>query len=278
MHNLGANAPITGLGAGLRGPHVPDILREHPPINWFELLTDNHLVDGGAHRFQAEAVATQYPISLHGVGLSLGGVDALDLDYLGQVRDLARRTHPHFISEHLAFTACGNVHSHDLLPLPWTEEALDHVAVRVSEVQDFLGQRLLVENISTYLEYQHSTLTEAEFLEELCARADCGVLLDINNIYVNAINHGQDPQSMLDALPLERACEIHLAGHEKRGDLLIDSHVGHVSDPVLSLFTHALARIPDVPVLFEWDTQLPAWEVVHQEVMRLDQVRNEALA
>ena len=271
-------APLTGMGAGLRGPHVPEILQQNPAVPWFELLTDNHLCAGGALRFQAEAIAERYPVALHGVNLSLGGTDPLDREYLGQVRALAQSTEARHISEHLAFTACNGIHSHDLLPLPWTEEALQHVADRISQVQDFLGQTILVENISTYLEYEHSTLKEGDFLLELCTRTDCKLLLDINNVYVNAVNHGHDPQDLLGTIPWTHVREIHLAGHEERDGLLIDTHGGCVCDEVLNLFLGVIPHIPETPVLFEWDTSLPPWPVVWEEAQRLDEAYQAVLA
>lgn len=275
---MAPDAPLTGLGVGLRGPHVPDILARKPPVPWFELLTDNHLSAGGALRRQAEAVAERYPVALHGVNLSLGGADPLDLGYLGRVRELARRIRARHVSEHLAFTACNGLHSHDLLPLPWTEEALQRIASRVRQTQDFLGQRILVENISAYLEYRHSAMSEGDFLHELCDRTGCGLLLDLNNLYVNAANHGHDPVALLDAMPLEHVGEIHLAGYETRGSLLIDTHGGMVADAVLELFVRAVPRLPEVPVLFEWDTNLPPWPELWQELQRLTQARRQALA
>lgn len=272
------DAPLAGLGVGLRGPHLPEILRARPAVPWFELLTDNHLAAGGALRFQAEAVAEHYPVALHGVGMSLGGIDPLDPDYLDRVRGLARRTGARHVSEHLSFTARGGVHSHDLLPLPWTEEALELAAARVREAQDRLGTPLLLENVSTYLEYEHSTLGEGEFLAELCARADCGLLLDLNNVHVNAVNHGRDPAAFLDAVPWERVGEVHLAGHAARGGLLIDTHGAPVCADVIELFVRVLPRIPEVPVLLERDTRLPPWAELWAEARRLDQVRRAALA
>ena len=272
------DAPLAGLGVGLRGPHLPEILRARPAVPWFELLTDNHLAAGGALRFQAEAVAERYPIALHGVGMSLGGADPLDPDYLDRVRGLARRTGARHVSEHLSFTAAGGIHSHDLLPLPWTEEALALAAARVREAQDRLEMPLLLENVSTYLEYEHSTLGEGEFLAELCARTDCGLLLDLNNAHVNAVNHGRDPAAFLDAVPWERVGEVHLAGHAARGGLLIDTHGAPVCDDVIELFVRVLPRIPEVPVLLERDTRLPPWAELWAEARRLDQVRRAALA
>lgn len=266
-----------GTGVGLRGPHVPQILSERPPVPWFELLTDNHIAAGGALRFQAEAIAQHYPVTLHGVGMSLGGADPFDWHYLSRVSELAQRTNALAVSEHLAFTSHAGLSSHDLLPLPWTEEALAHVVARVTQVQEFLGRRILIENISAYIEYQDADFSEGQFLTELCALADCGLLLDINNVYVNAINHGREPMALLDAIPWDRVGEIHLAGHERRGNLLIDTHGSHVSDEVLHIFGRVVDRAPSAPVLLEWDTQLPDWDVLWTEAQRVDQRRQQAV-
>jgi uncharacterized protein (UPF0276 family) len=264
-------------GVGLRGPHVPQILRERPPVPWFELLTDNHLAAGGALRFQAEAIAELYPVTLHGVGMSLGGVDPLDWEYLDRVRDLAQRIQARAVSEHLAFTGHAGVHSHDLLPLPWTEEALAHVAGRIRRIQEYFGSRILIENISTYIEYRGTELSEGEFLTELCNATDCGLLLDINNVYVNAVNNARDPMQLLDAIPWQRVEEIHLAGHDARGGLLIDSHGDCVSDEVIELFERVIDRAPLTPVLLEWDTNLPKWSVLWTEAQRIEATRLQAL-
>lgn len=268
---------LRGTGVGLRGPHVPDILAQQPAVPWFELLTDNHLAAGGALRFQAEAVAEQYPVTLHGVGMSLGSVDPLDLDYVRRVRDLARRLDASHVSEHIAFAAADDVHSHDLLPLPWTEEALAHLANRVRLVQEEFGERILLENISTYIEFHEAALTEGQFVTALCSETGCGLLLDINNVYVNAVNHGRDPMEFLDEVPWSSVAEIHLAGHDRRGKLLIDTHGAHVAAPVLELFAQVISRAPEAPVLLEWDTQLPSWETLWNEAQRIEATRRNSL-
>jgi uncharacterized protein (UPF0276 family) len=268
---------LRNTGVGLRGQHVPHILAGQPAVPWFELLTDNHLAAGGALRFQAEAIAEKYPVALHGVGMSLGSVDPLDMDYVRRVKELAHRLGAVHVSEHIAFAAVGDVNSHDLLPMPWTEESLLHLAERVRRVQHELGERMLLENISTYIEYRDAEFTEAEFLAALCAETECGLLLDINNVYVNAVNHDRDPMEFLDAIPWSTVQEIHLAGHDRRGDLLIDTHGRHVAEPVLELFANVIHRAPGVPVLLEWDTQLPDWEVLWQEAQRIETARQRAL-
>lgn len=262
-------AQLRGVGAGLRGAHVPEILAAAPSLPFFELLTDNHLAPGGAARYQAEAIAARYPVTLHGVGMSLGGVDPLDPDYLARVRSLAEATDARLVSEHLSFTSCEGWHANDLLPIPWTEEALAHVAARVREAQDRLGRRLLLENVSAYVRYADSTLGEVEFLEALSAATGCGLLIDVNNVYVNAVNHREDAAAWLAAVPWGSVGELHVAGHRRSDGLLIDTHDAPVPKAVLEL----LATLPPVaghlPVLVEWDHRLPAWSGLATEVGRV---------
>ncbi len=273
-----SNSPaLGGTGVGLRGPHVPRILADQPPVPWFELLTDNHLAPGGVFRFQADAIAERYPVALHGVGMSLGGTDPLDMTYVDAVVALARRVGALHVSEHLAFTAHGGRHSHDLLPMPWTVEALDHLAGRIHQVQDRLGEPLLIENISAYLAYADADFTEAGFLRALCDRTGCNLLLDVNNVYVNAVNHGTDAQAFLDALPWDRVREIHIAGHQKRGELLIDTHGAPVCNEVVALFRQVAPRAPDALVLLEWDTQLPDWDTLWRHAQDIEGARTSAM-
>jgi uncharacterized protein (UPF0276 family) len=269
----GSGTGVSGVGAGLRGPHVPQILAEQPDVAWFELLTDNHLAAGGALRFQAEAIAERYPVTLHGVGMSLGGTDPMDDDYLAAVRGLATRTQAALISDHLAFTAHAGMHVHDLLPIPWTEESLDHVCARVTRAQDVIGRRILVENISAYVEFTSSSIPEPAFLEAVCERTGCGLLLDLNNVYVNAQNHGYDARAWLDGFAWQYVEEIHLAGHSRGDELLIDTHGGPVADPVMDLFASVTDRSRGIPVLIEWDTALPPWPVLLAEVRRVEAER-----
>lgn len=268
---------LYGVGVGLRGPHVPAILRDTPEVPWFELLTDNHLTDGGVFSFQAQAIAERYPVALHGVGMSLGESGPIDWDYVKSVKELADRTNAVHISDHLSFSGYEKVHSHELLPLPKTEEALNHVAERLKQIQDFLGRRMLIENVSTYLEFEDEDFSDTEFITELCKLADCNLLLDVNNVYVNAVNHDHHAEQVLNNMPWERVREIHVAGHEDKGDLLLDTHGGPVCDDVLDLLMIAVKRVPDVPVLLEWDTQLPEWDIVWEEAQRVDKARENAL-
>lgn len=264
---------LAGTGLGLRSAHVDRILSEHPPVPWFEILADNHTAPGGLIPRQLAAVRADYPISLHCVGMSLGGTDPLDFAYLGTIKRLIQTYQPAQVSDHLCFSSHASHQYHDLLPLPYTEEALLHVGDRIRRVQDFLGVRLLVENVSSYLTYRHSTLSEAEFLAALARSADCDLLFDVNNAYVNEFNQGAPAGDFLRQLPLERIREIHLAGYEDKGDYLIDAHNNRVSDPVWALYADVIQQLPDVPVLIEWDNDLPALEVLLDEAARAEHLR-----
>ncbi len=273
MQNNAQNQTLCGVGVGLRGPHVPAILKNKPDVPWFELLTDNHLTEGGVFSFQAEAISELYPVALHGVGMSLGATSPIDWDYVRAVKELTENTNAVHISDHLSFSGYEKVHSHELLPLPKTEEALYHVADRLRQVQDFLGQRILIENVSTYLEFEGEEFSDTEFITELCKLADCNLLLDVNNVYVNAVNHDHHAAQVLEQMPWERVREIHVAGHEDSGDLILDTHGGPVCDEVLELLKIAVQHVPDAPVLLEWDTDLPEWDVVLTEAQRIEKAR-----
>jgi uncharacterized protein (UPF0276 family) len=264
---------LTGTGLGLRSAHIARVLSEHPPIPWFEILADNHTASGGLIPRQLAAVRADYPITFHWVGMSLGGTNPLDYEYLRTVKRLIQMYEPGQVSDHLCFSSHASHQYHDLLPLPYTEEALQHVSRRIQRVQDFLGIRLLVENVSSYLNFRHSTLTEPEFLSALTEAADCDLLFDVNNAYVNEVNHGAPARDFLRHLPLERIREIHLAGYEDKGDYLIDAHNNRVSDPVWALFSDVIRQLPDVPVLIEWDNDLPTLDILLDEAARAEHIR-----
>ena len=253
------------VGIGLREAHVADILRDQPGIGWFEALADNYFSSGGLALRQLEAVRRDYPVALHCVGMSLGSVAPPDYDYLAVVKRLAERYQALWISDHLCFTAVGDMQMHDLLPLPFTEEAVESAALKILKVQDFLGQRILIENVSSYLTYKHSTMDEIDFLSAVSERADCHILLDLNNWYVNVRNHGHEAVGTLERLPLERVREIHLGGFQDRGDYLLDAHDHPVADPVWHVFEEFTAMCSGVPVLIEWDNQLPALQTLLDE-------------
>jgi len=249
--------PSLGFGLGLRTVYYETILNEKPAIDWFEILTENYLVPGGKPHYYLHKIREHYPLVMHGVSLSIGSSDPLDMAYLSQVKALAERIEPRWISDHLCWTGIQGKNAHDLLPLPYTEQTLEHVVNRVQAVQDFLQQRILLENVSSYLTYQQSTMTEWDFLTEICERADCLILLDINNIYVSAVNHGFDPLDYLAAIPRERVQQMHLAGHSDKGDYIIDTHDHAIVEPVWALYREALRRFGPVATLIERDDHLP---------------------
>ena len=268
-----ARDTLTGTGLGLRSAHITRVLSERPPVPWFEILADNHTAAGGLIPRQLAAVRADYPITFHCVGMSLGGADPLDYGYLRTLKNLLQTYEPAQVSDHLCFSSHASHQYHDLLPLPYTEEALRHVSERIRRVQDFLGVRLLLENVSSYLTYRHSTLTEAEFLAALAKAADCNLLFDVNNAYVNEINHGDPAGNFLEQLPQERIAEIHLAGYEDKGNYLIDAHNNRVADPVWALFADVIRQLPDIPVLIEWDNDIPALDILLDEAAHAERIR-----
>ena len=234
--------------------------------------SENYFGAGGRPLYFLERLRADYPCSLHGVGLSLGSVDELDLSHLAKLDALARRIEPGLISEHLCWSSVGGVYLNDLLPLPYTEEALTHVCRRVDQAQAFLGRRILIENVSSYLQFAHSSIAEWEFLAEVGRRSGCGILLDVNNIYVNSVNHDFDPARYIEAIPRDAVEEIHLAGFDSNGVCLIDTHGKPVSSAVWALYRTALARVGPVPTLIEWDTDIPGLEVLLGEAARADAI------
>jgi uncharacterized protein (UPF0276 family) len=258
----GASPPV---GIGLRAPHYAQILGERPPLAFLEVHSENFFAAGGPPLAWLERFRGEYPLSLHGVGLSLGSADELDRRHLAKLAALARRFEPMLVSEHLCWSSFGGRHANDLLPLPYTEEALAHVVGRVQAVQELLGRRLLVENVSSYLQFPGSTIPEWDFVAEVARRSGCGVLLDVNNIWVSAVNHGFDARRYLGAIDPASVGEIHLAGFERSGDVLIDTHGARVCDEVWSLYDAAVARVGIRPTLIEWDTDIPPLGVLLEE-------------
>ena len=251
------NQPNLGFGLGLRVEHYSSILDGTPDVDWFEAVTENYLVPGGRPLHNLMRIRERYPVALHGVSLSIGSTTPLDLGYLAQVKALAARVQPAWVSDHLCWTGVNGKNLHDLLPLPFTEEALAHVVARVRAVQDILGRRILLENVSSYLAFAESRMTEWEFLAAVAEQSDCQILLDVNNVYVSSVNHEFDPLIYLDAMPVERVQQLHLAGHENHGDYLIDTHDAPVPDAVWSLYTEALRRFGAVSTMIERDAHIP---------------------
>jgi uncharacterized protein (UPF0276 family) len=249
---------IHGFGLGLRPQHYAEVLDSRQPVDWLEITSENYLVPGGKPLYFLDRIRESYPLVMHGVSLSIGSTAPLDFAYLAQLKALAGRVRPGWISDHLCWTGVGETNLHDLLPLPYTGEALRHVAARIGQVQDFLGQRIVIENVSSYVTYRSSEMTEWEFIAALSAQADCELLLDVNNVYVSSVNHGFDARTFLDAIPAARVRQIHLAGHSRRGDLLIDTHDTAVPQPVWDLYRHATQRLGQVPTMIERDANIPA--------------------
>ena len=260
--------PDLGFGVGLRTKHYEHILSTLPPVDWFEILSENYMDTGGRPMQVLDRVAAHYPVVLHGVSMSVGSTDPVDFEFLGKLKVLAKRINSRWVSDHLCWTGVAGLNVHDLLPMPYTDESLKHTLERVRIIQDFMERTLVLENPSTYLEFRNSSWTECEFLAELAERADCGILLDVNNVYVSAFNHGFDPVEYLDKIPADRVVQIHLAGHTHKGTHILDTHSAHVVDSVWDLYRHAYRRMGGVSTLLEWDADIPEFDVVHAEALK----------
>ncbi|MCB9834020.1 MAG: DUF692 domain-containing protein [Planctomycetes bacterium] len=261
--------PDLGLGIGLRAPHYPHILATWPEIDWFEIISENYMETGGRPLQVLDQIAARYPIVMHGVSLSIGSTDPLDDHYLDRLAALADRVRARWLGDHVCFTGVGGLNGHDLYPLPYTRASLAHLIDRVRRVQDRLGRPLVLENPSTYLAYRCSTIPEAEFIAELADRADCALLLDVNNVWVSARNHGFDPvDDYLDLVPLDRVVQIHLAGHTDKGSHVLDTHDAAVIDEVWELYRLVMERGGPRSTLLEWDDSIPDFETVHAEVLK----------
>ncbi len=261
-----------GLGVGLRSVHFDHILKHNPPVDWFEVISENYMDSQGRPRYVLEQIAERYPIVMHGVSLSIGSTEPLDFDYLRMLKRLAKAVDARWISDHVCWTGIAGMNTHDLLPLPYNEESLRHVIDRVSIVQDVLERPFVLENPSSYVTFVASTMSEAEFIARLADEADCGLLLDVNNVFVSARNHDFDPVEYLRSMPHERVVQMHLAGHTNCGTHLIDTHDGPVIDPVWELFRLAHLSTGGVSTLLEWDANIPDFPIVHQEVLKAKRV------
>lgn len=267
--------PDLGVGVGLRVSHYEAIFASFPAVDWFEIISENFMVRGGKPLQNLDRILSHYPVVQHGVALSIGSTSPLDWDYLRELKKLLKRVKCPWISDHLCFTNANGFNSHDLLPLPYTEEALHHVASRARTVQDFLEVPLALENASSYLTYTSSQMTEWAFLNAIVEEANCAILLDVNNIYVSSYNHNFDPHEYVAAIPAHRVVQIHLAGHTNFGSYILDTHSDHVIDPVWDLYRHAIRRIGSVSTLVEWDEDIPPLETVLAEAERARKIRDE---
>jgi uncharacterized protein (UPF0276 family) len=269
--------PYLGHGIGLRAPHYPDVVNGRPAVDWFEVITENFMVAGGNPRHVLRQVRERYPVVLHGVSLSIGSVDPLSARYLDDLCALAAETEPAWISDHLCWSSYGGHTGHDLWPLPFTEEALAHVVARIQLVQERLRRRILIENVSSYLEFTHSTMPEWEFLSEVARRADCGLLLDVNNVFVSAHNHGFDAAAFLAGVPVDRVKQIHLAGHRDEQTHLLDTHDHPICGGVWSLYRAAVERFGAVSTLIERDDDIPPLAEVMAESRQAAVIEAEVL-
>lgn len=267
-----------GFGLGLRSEHYLDFIDEYQPVDWLEILSENYMIAGGKPLYYLDKICERYPVVMHGVSLSIGSVDPLNQTYLNDLKTLAQRIKPKWISDHLCWTGTQGINLHDLMPLPYTEEALQHLTDRIKKVQDFLGQRILLENVSSYLTYQHSTISEWEFLSAVAKQSDCLILLDINNIHVSAHNHSFDPLTYLDALPRERIQQIHLAGHLNKGDYSIDTHDHEIIESVWNLYAESLRRFGPVSTMIERDDDIPPLDTLLNELQKARDVSARTLA
>ncbi len=258
-----------GFGLGLRTVYYPDILSAPQPVDWFEIISENYMVPGGRPLAMLDRIRADYPMRMHGVSMSLASTDPLDLDYLRDLKALVARIEPELVSDHLAWTGVHGRNLHDLLPIPYTLEALDHCVERVSRAQDFLGRRIALENPSTYVSFSRSDMSEPEFLAELSRRADCLLLLDINNVYVSGFNHGFDAKAYLDLVPKERVAQIHVAGHTSLPTHKIDTHDHPVCDDVWSLFSYVRENFGPIPAMIERDDQFPPFEDLLAELRHM---------
>ena len=273
LESRGDPGPIPACaGIGFRAAHQQALATERPAVGWIEAHTENYFHEGGPAGRALERARANYPLSLHGVGLALGSAEGIDREHLAKVKRAIARFEPALVSEHACLGHAGGEFFNDLLPLPYTEEAVELLARQVGEAQDFLGIRLLIENVSAYVTFEHSCLQEWEFLAAVAATSGCGLLLDVNNVYVSSQNLGLDARAFIDGLPTEHVAEIHLAGHARNGAVLIDDHGSQVSDAVWQLYRHAVNRFGALPTLIEWDTNIPALATLVAESRRADQI------
>lgn len=270
--------PHLGLGVGLRSAHFAHLLQHCPAVDWFEIISENFMDSAGRPRYVLDQLAERYPIVMHGVSLSIGSTDPLNFAYLRKLKALTDQVHAVWVSDHVCWTGVAGLNAHDLLPIPLNDATLSHVVERIRVVQDVLERPLILENPSSYVTFAASTMTEWEFLTRMAGEADCGLLLDVNNVYVSSINHDFDPSEYIRSVPHERIVQFHLAGHTNRGTHLIDTHDNHVIDPVWELYRLAHQLTGGASTLLEWDANIPEFPVVHAEVLKSRQYMSQELA
>lgn len=264
--------PYLGFGLGLRKEHYQAILETQPELGFLEILTENYMIEGGKPLYYLDKLRQDYPMVMHGVSMSLGSVDPINKTYLNELKQLIDRVEPKWISDHLCWTGMDNKNMHDLLPLPYTEEAVNHMADKISQVQDYLGQQILVENLSSYITYTDDSMSEWEYLSAVANKADCNILLDVNNIYVSSYNHHFDPMDYINGIDSKRVWQHHLAGHTNDGNLILDTHDQDIIDPVWSLYEQAAKTFGPVSTMIERDGNIPALEDVLKELDQAKQI------
>jgi uncharacterized protein len=266
-----------GVGIGLRIPHYRHILEQKPVVDWFEIISENYMIDGGRPLAILDQILEQYRVVQHGVSMYFGSAQPLNREHLRRLKKLVQRTKTPWLTDHLCWGSVDGRYTHDLLPIPYTWEAVEATAAKIRQVRDFVEVPIAVENVSSYAEFHDSVMTEWEFLNEVVERADCGILLDVNNIYVSSVNHEFDPHTYVDSVPAERVAQIHIAGHSRYQKFVLDTHDHPVIDPVWGLYEHAIERIGPTATLLEWDDKIPSFEEVHREALKankyLDRVR-----
>lgn len=262
--------PYLGFGLGLRPEHYEEVLQQKPSIDWFEILTENYLIPGGKPLYYLDKIREHYPMVMHGVSLSIGSTDPLDREYLKQLKALIERVEPVWVSDHLCWTGINGLNMHDLLPMPYTREAIAHIVSRINEIQDYLGRQILIENVSSYLTYTQSELSEWEFVSEIVKQADCYILLDVNNIYVSSINHSFNALDYINYVAPERVAQIHLAGHSNHGNYIIDTHDAPIVQPVWELYAKTIARLGRISTMIERDDNIPP---LNDLLMELNEAR-----
>lgn len=277
MENQYTHNNVHGCGIGLRIDHFNQIEETPPDIPWFEVLSDNYLIEDTMQRNYLNRFRENYPVTFHGVGLSIGSTEPLNQDYLKRLKKLKNEIQPAWISDHLCWTSAHGVVTHDLIPLPYTQDVVKHIVDRILQVQDYLGEQLVIENVSSYLQFKSTDMTEWDFINAVTSQSDCKLLLDVNNIYVSSQNHNFDADEYLFAMPAERVAEMHLAGHEDKGTHILDTHSRPVSEPVWELFKKAVKHVGDVPVLIEWDNDIPSLERVIEESETAHTLQQEVL-
>ncbi len=261
---------LSGFGLGLRSLHYEDIVTSWPDVDWFEIISEDYLVDGGAPLYYLDQIKERYPLAMHGVSMSLGSMDPLNWDYLRRLKKLMRCVQPVLLSDHCCWTGVDGINLHDLMPMPYTEESVAHISQRIRQVQDFLERPILIENVSSYITYAESTMTEWAFLTAIFENTACQILLDVNNVYVNAFNHGFDPLDYIHRIPVASVKQFHLAGHKHCKTHIIDTHDHDVSSAVWELYRHAVTRFPEVPTLLERDGRIPP---LRELLLELDRAR-----